>query len=80
MNLYRISQTANDDYDTFDSAVVAAESEEAARMTHPGGLSEVQWRADGNYSSWVTPDKVTVEFIGTTDRPAGIIVASFNAG
>lgn len=35
MKLYRIWQTVNDDYDTFDSAVVAACDEEDARSIHP---------------------------------------------
>ena len=33
MNLYKISQDANYNYDTFDSAVVCAENEEIARKT-----------------------------------------------
>ena len=35
LNLYLISQTVNDDYDTFDSAVVAARDEEDAKSIHP---------------------------------------------
>ena len=35
LNLYLISQNVNDDYDTFDSAVVAARDEEDARSIHP---------------------------------------------
>jgi hypothetical protein len=35
MNLYLISQDENDDYDTFDSAVVAAKNEEDARTINP---------------------------------------------
>lgn len=35
LNLYLISQTVNNDYDTFDSAVVAAYDEEDARSIHP---------------------------------------------
>lgn len=42
MNLYLISQDVNRAYDTYDAAVVAAESEEEARRIHPhdgqGGL------------------------------------------
>jgi hypothetical protein len=40
MNLYLLTQTVNNDYDTFDSAVVAAETEEEARLIHPRGDSE----------------------------------------
>jgi hypothetical protein len=36
MNLYLISQTVNVGYDTYDSAVVAAEDFVAASLTHPG--------------------------------------------
>ena len=32
MKLYLISQSKNDDYDTYDSAVVCAESEEEAKL------------------------------------------------
>jgi len=35
MNLYLISQDANDGYDTYDSAVVAAKSENDARTINP---------------------------------------------
>ena len=35
MKLWLISQTENEGYDTYDSAVVAAETENAARLIHP---------------------------------------------
>lgn len=35
MNLYLISQSANLGYDTYDCAVVAAETEDIARSIHP---------------------------------------------
>lgn len=35
MNLYKISQDVNDDWDTFDSAVVVAESAEEANKIIP---------------------------------------------
>ena len=38
MNLYLISQDINTGYDTYDSAIVAAESEQAAREIHPSGF------------------------------------------
>jgi hypothetical protein len=40
MNIYHISQSVNRGYDTYDSAVVTAESEEDARQMYPG----VSWR------------------------------------
>lgn len=38
MNLYLISQDINSGYDTYDSAVVAAESEKDAREIHPSSF------------------------------------------
>jgi hypothetical protein len=39
MNLYLISQNVNNDYDTYDAAVVAANSEDEARLIHPCGYT-----------------------------------------
>src|SRR3990167_7998667 len=35
MKIYKLSQSLNDGYDTYDSAVVCAENEEDARHIHP---------------------------------------------
>lgn len=77
MNLYLISQTENNDYDTYDSAVVAAETEGQARNTHPRGV----WPKGMNYS-WTTPENVAAKLIGVAveGTPAGVILGSFNAG
>jgi hypothetical protein len=77
MKLYRISQDENNHYDTFDSAVVCAADEEAARMTHPGtgwGRRFLSWCAE--------PSGVKVEYIGEAvpGLPVGVVCASFNAG
>lgn len=80
MKLWKISQDSNIAYDTFDSAVVAAETEDEARNTHPGDLSNnpIELGTYGNHGGgvggvdgvggcngdWVKPDKVTVEYIG----------------
>lgn len=81
MKLWKISQSVNYDYDTYDSAIVAAETEDEARMIHPEGkLDRHQpsvWDS-GRYSwiyriyssefrdtSWAPPSDVTVELIGT---------------
>jgi inorganic pyrophosphatase/exopolyphosphatase len=37
MNIYLISQTENEDYDTYNSAVVYAPDEDTARNLHPSG-------------------------------------------
>lgn len=79
MKLWRISQDANADYDTYDEAIVAAETEDAARETHPDGRSV---RFDWDNRTWCHPDKVKVEHIGEAAEgiAAGVVLASFNAG
>jgi hypothetical protein len=73
MNIYKLSQTVNNDYDTYDSAVVVAESEEAARETI---LPYPEY-------SWAQPADITVELIGIallSYTEGTILCASFNAG
>lgn len=79
LNLYLVSQTENNGYDTYDSFICAAESETSARAIHPNGPNN--WGEF--YPSWASsPDHVTVELIGTAPPGVapGIIIASFNAG
>lgn len=90
MKLWLISQTDNNWYDTYDSAVVAAETEEAARLTYPDGdrfWNGSRWLYDEDrildlgHSCWTTPDKVSVRFLAHGyEGEAGVILASFNAG
>ena len=70
MKLYLIYQNYNNQYDTYDSAVVAAKNEEEAGNTEMIG-SDV----------WAPPDKVKVKLIGTAIKgtKAGVVLASFNA-
>lgn len=78
MKLWIISQTENDDYDTYDSAVVAAKTADDARHIMPG---HGEW--GDTYSAWCSsPDKVEVKCIGEAapNTSAGVILASFNAG
>jgi hypothetical protein len=80
MNLYLISQSVNQGYDTYDAAVVAAENEENAKLIHPNGGP---W--DGKreyYGSWCAAEDVKVDFIGVAipETDSGVISASFNAG
>jgi len=90
MNIYLISQSVNNDYDTFDSAVVVAKSAVEARNINPQrswGDHErlfVNWDDIGRWTSWCyKPSQVQVEYIGRasvkTKKP-GVILASFNAG
>ena len=77
MKLWLISQTVVEGYATYDSAVVAAMTEEEARHTHPSDQDH-RWGYD-----WAKfPDQVTTKLIGTAVKgtEAGVICASFNAG
>lgn len=93
MNLYLVSQDDNSGYDTFDSIIVAAESEEQARRTYPNNTRV--W--DEEKECWLctydlTRDRsdtwsnylssIDVELIGEAKpgTKAGLILASFNAG
>lgn len=96
MKLWRISQSVNNNWDTFDSAVVAAETEEEARCTYPSkyGDNDTRWNGSkwlrhledgrvlyGSTSCWTAPEYVSVEFLADGyEGPAGTVVASFNAG
>lgn len=82
MNLYRIWQTVNIAYDTYDSAVVCAENEEKAKFIHPEGLDENWDGKDEDFSSWCSINDVQCEEIGQAKDGTlpGIIVSSYNAG
>lgn len=85
LKLYKISQNVNNDYDTYDSAIIAAESEHDARYTYPSEYHDEPrpWngRITDNYSNWCDAEYVIVELIGTAAphvKP-GVILGSFNA-
>lgn len=83
MKLFLISQDENNDYDTYDSAVVCAPDEAAARLMDPGGNDGAPPRWECKYSSWCSsPEKVAVQLIGDAapGLPLGVVCASFNAG
>jgi hypothetical protein len=89
MKLYLIEQDVNNDYDTYDSAVVAAETKEEARLTHPGFAAPAPWdgidsegREGCGYGTWCNAEYVKVKYIGEADPSIskGVLVASFNAG
>lgn len=48
--LYHISQTINNDYDTYSDAVVCAESIEKARRINPGG-DKIHWHDEPKHIS-----------------------------
>lgn len=79
LKLFRISQTVNKDYDTYDLAVVVAENEDDARRIHPDGRG-LKWVDVGD---WCSPEHVAVEFVGIPDelfKAGDVVCASFNAG
>jgi hypothetical protein len=83
MKLWLISQTKNQGYDSFDSAIVVAESEDAARNIHP--LENGSFENPIHIDMWVSShdlDHVSVRYIGEAipGTKAGVILASFNAG
>lgn len=89
MNLYKISQDINNEYDTYDSAIVAAENEDIARMIYPGGRykdskTKIGWHpyAEVEWVKFSEIDKIKVEFVGEAkiNQKRGVILASFNAG
>jgi hypothetical protein len=84
MKLFKIYQNINRGYDTYDSAVVVADSAAEAQQIHPNSRS-----GDFSmYDSWVAyPGLVKVmylgEVVGEPDSdiyPGAIICTSFNAG
>jgi hypothetical protein len=90
MNIYRIWQTENRGYDTYDSAVVIASNVEEARNMNPAYeerfsdfhnlfLTDEDWKE--NYSWAHSPEEVHVDLIGVAiDSKPSIVCASFNAG
>ena len=86
MKLYLLTQKVNNDYDTFDSCIVAAETEQDAKTIYPDGdemNTPNNWQQELFYSNWVTDVKdIQVKEIGTAtaDTKRGLILASFNAG
>lgn len=95
MNIYKISQSVNNGYDTYGSAVVVAESELEAAKIHPSGLDakgfnestrkyDKPWyKTDRRDWTWASRlEDVKVELIGSTnlyDKPF-IICRGFNVG
>lgn len=79
MKLWLLCQGINTDYDTYDSCVVAAETEDEARNTHPSG-----WHTSPIWDSttWVSPKDIQIKYLGEAAVyiNSGVVCASFNAG
>lgn len=91
MKLYLVSQDVHDDYDTYDSFVVACKNEDEARNTHPDNRQKYDgkdWYIERGgqkfyygIQEWCVPSKVKVKYLGEADNGVvGVILASFNAG
>ena len=93
--LYLLEQGDNMGYDTYDSCVVCAESEDEARYIHPGGKKWNDTREEYGYyggresnhwwrdDNWArNPNLVEVTYLGlaTEKSEVGVICNSFNAG
>jgi hypothetical protein len=83
MNLYLISQSENDNYDTYDSAVVCDENEDDAIQIHPDGNIYPKWDKS-MFKSWAScPENVSCEYIGKADKnikAGSVVISSYNAG
>ena len=96
MKLYKIYQNVNNDYDTYDSAVVCADSEEDAKKICPDSFFEIgennKWffvyhdgtkkEQDTRLFSWCKYEDVQITYLGESseDVEEGVVVSSFNAG
>jgi hypothetical protein len=92
MKLWLVKRPDRAEYDECDSFICAAKTEDAARETHPdygpeSWVDDAWIDGDGElenprYGSWpVRPAAVSAVCIADhTDLPAGVVLASFNAG
>jgi hypothetical protein len=85
LSLYLISQNVNNDWDTYDSAVVAARDEDDAKHISPDPYADDDWyerEGRSKFLDWCHPEDVKVEYIGeaSPDIARGVVCASFNAG
>ena len=78
MKLWLLTQTTNTGYDTYDSAVVAADTDADARAIHPTGESN---SGEKRYD-WAPSELVTAECLGEAAAGVkrGVYCASFHAG
>ncbi len=78
MKLWLLTRTDHWSYDDYDSAVVAAETEDAAKRVQISAYSS----EDEPYYCWTTPEHINAICIGDAvpETEAGAILGSFNAG
>ena len=82
LKLWLISQDENTNYDTYDSAVVVAETADAARAIHPSRYTDEPLTEEGD-TDWAPYSRVEAEVVGTAApglKAGTVICSSFNAG
>mgnify|MGYP000724822482 CR=1 FL=1 len=86
LQIYLLTSTALG-YDTFDSCVVIATDEDAARQMHPADFDAPPgldaWADEHTHGQWAScPADVRVRLIGAAepDSEPGVVCVSFNAG
>jgi len=76
LNIYKIEQSINRDYDVYDSAVVLAATPEDAQKMLPSEHTNIRLE-------WAEPEHVKVTLLGVAlrayDKPQ-VICASYNFG
>lgn len=83
MKLYLLAQDDNNEYDTFDSCVVCAESEEDAKTISPNFGGGEPFVEDVKYTAWAKKaSSISCVEIGVANenQKRGVILASYNAG
>jgi len=91
LSLFLIYQNENNDYDTYDSAIVVAYTIDEARDINPKGKKKTiretikthdyAWGTPLNY--WAEYEHIHAEYIGIADitlKHRAVVCASFNAG
>ena len=81
--IYKLSQTINRNYDSYDSCIVCAKNKRQAKTFAPDGR-HIDWHRPKYFrTTWVSDvNDITCEYIGKAhkDIKLGVIVASFNTG
>jgi hypothetical protein len=82
MNLYLVSQSQHNDYDTYDAIVVVAKSAKAAVRIHPYGAAG--WKEGVRFKAWCSsPRHAEAKLLGIASpdlKEGEVVLASFNAG
>lgn len=80
MKIYLLSQSDNNEYDTYDSIVVCAENKADALTINPEGLPFVEVERFGNWAKKKSSIKCKEIGIANKKQKRGVILASYNAG